>query len=117
LREEGRYYQAAALFLQGRAADAERALAMLLSVNPRHAKGQNLLGVVCASLGNHECAKAAFEASLASNPRDSSVYVNLGYLSLERGDSAAATAFFSEALAIDTMSEAARNELSKLANR
>jgi spermidine synthase len=116
-RDEGRYYQAAALFLQGRAADAERALATLLSVNPRHAKGQNLLGVACASLGNHECARAAFEASLASNPRDASVYVNLGYVNLEKGDSAAATAFFSEALAIDTTSEAARNELSKLANR
>ena len=116
-REEGRYYQAAALFLQGRAADAQLALGMLLSVNPRHAKGQNLLGVVCGSLGNHECARAAFEASLASNPRDSSVYVNLGYLSLEKGDSAAATAFFSEALAIDTTSEAARSELSKLANQ
>jgi spermidine synthase len=115
--EEGRYYQAAALFLQGRAADAERALGTLLSENKRHAKGQNLLGVVCASQGNHACAKAAFEASLASNPRDSSVYVNLGYLSLARGDLAAATGFFSEALAIDTTSEAARNELSKLANR
>jgi Flp pilus assembly protein TadD len=117
LRSEGRYYHAAALFLQGRAADAARALGTLLSVNPRHARGQNLHGVVCASLGNHECARAAFEASLASNPRDASVYVNLGYLNLEKGDSAAATAFFREALAIDTTSEAARNELSKLANR
>jgi Tfp pilus assembly protein PilF len=43
--------------------------------------------------------------------------VNLGYLNLENGDSAAAIAFFSEALAIDTTSEAARNELSKLVNR
>ncbi|OHE84929.1 MAG: hypothetical protein A3G75_06970 [Verrucomicrobia bacterium RIFCSPLOWO2_12_FULL_64_8] len=110
-REEGRYYQAAALFLQGRAADAERAIGTLLSVNPRHAKGQNLRGVACASLGNHECAKAAFDASLESNPRDSSVYVNLGYLNLERGDPSAATGFFREALAIDTTSEAARRGL------
>ena len=95
----------------------KRAVNALLKRNPGHAKGQNLLGVVCASLGDHDCARAAFEASLASNPRDSSAYVNLGYLSLERGIPRRQTAFFSEALAIDTTSEAARNELSKLANR
>ena len=116
-REEGRYYLAASLFLQRRGADAERAIRTFLGANPRHAKGQNLLGVICASRGNFACAKAAFEASLESNPRDPSVYVNLGYLNLERQDPSAAAGFFSEALAIDTTSEAARNELSKLANR
>lgn len=110
-RDDGRYYQAAALFLAGRATDAEPSIRTLLSANPRHAKGQNLLGAVCASLGNHECARAAFAAALELNPRDSSVYVNLGYLHLERGEPAAAAEFFSEALAIDTTSEAARGGL------
>jgi Flp pilus assembly protein TadD len=110
-REEGRYYLATSLFLHGRGADAERAIRTLLGANPRHAKGQNLLGVVCASRGDFACAKAAFEASLESNPRDPSVYVNLGYLNLERQDPSAAAGFFSEALAIDTTSEAARRGL------
>lgn len=70
-----------------------------------------MLGVVCASLGNHECARAAFAASLELDPRDSSVYVNLAYLRVERGDEAAAAQLFSEALAIDTTSEAARRGL------
>lgn len=110
-RDEGRYYQAAALFLAGRATDAGRPIRTLLSANPRHAKGQSLLGTVCASLGNHECALAAFAAALELNPRDPSVYVNLGYLRVARGDPAAAAQFFSEALAIDTTSEAARRGL------
>jgi spermidine synthase len=112
-REEGRYYQAAALFLQGRAAEAERAIGALLSVNPRHAKGQNLRGVACASQGNHECAKAAFETSTRLDPRDPSVYVNLGYVHLERGDPATAVDLFSEGLAIDATSEAAREGMMK----
>ena len=110
-RDEGHYYQAAALFLAGRATDAERPIRRLLSANPRHAKGQNLLGVVCASLGNHECALAAFAAALELDPRDPSVYVNLAYLRVERGDMAGAAEFFGEALTIDTTSEAARRGL------
>jgi spermidine synthase len=112
-RDETRYYRAAALFLTGRASDAENAARTLLRANPRHARGQNLLGVVCAARGNHECARAAFGASLDLNPRDPSVYVNLGYLNLEKGDAAAAAEFFSEALAIDPTSEAARQRLAE----
>jgi spermidine synthase len=110
-RDEGRYYQAAALFLASRAADAERSIRALLALNPLHAKGQNLLGAVCASLQHHECAEAAFTAAVKLNPRDPSVYVNLAYLRVERGDMAAAAGFFSEALAIDTTFEAARRGL------
>jgi Flp pilus assembly protein TadD len=113
-RDEGHYYQAAALFLAGRATDAERSIRTLLSANPRHARGQNLLGAVCASLGNHDCAAAAFAAALELTPRDPSVYVNLGYLRVERGDMAAAARFFSEALAIDTTFEAARRGLAEV---
>ena len=110
-REDGRYYQAAAAFLTGRATDVEGPIRALLTANPRHAKGQNLLGVVCGSLGKHECAQAAFATALELNPRDSSVYVNLGYLRLGRGDRAAAAEFFAEALSIDPTSEAARSGL------
>jgi Flp pilus assembly protein TadD len=110
-REEGRYYQAVALFLSGRSAEAGRVVHSLLSVNPRHARAQNLRGVVCASLGSHECARAAFESSIAVDPHDASTYVNLGNLHLERGDRALAADLFSEALAIDNTSEAARRGL------
>jgi spermidine synthase len=111
-RSDGRYYQAAALFLASRSSEAERTIRAMLSANPRHAKGQNLLGAVCASLGNHECAETAFAAALQLDPDDPSVYVNLGHVHLERGNAAAAAQFFTEALAIDTRSEAARSGLS-----
>ncbi len=113
-REDGRYYQAAAAFLAGRATDVESPIRALLTANPNHAKGQNLLGVVCGSLGKHECAQAAFAAALTLNPRDPSVYVNLGYLRLARGDQQAAAGFFAEALAIDPATEAATRGLAEL---
>jgi Flp pilus assembly protein TadD len=116
-RDEGRYYQAAALFLAGQANDAERVIRTLLSKNPGHAKGQNLLGVVCGSLANHECARVAFAAALNLDPRDSSVYVNLGYLRLGRGDQEGAAELFAEALAIDATSEAAKKALAELGGR
>ena len=109
--EEARYYQAVALFLEQRAAEAHAAIRTLLNMNPRHAKGQNLLGVVCAAFGDQECARAAFETAMRLNPRDSSVYVNLGYLYLGRGDRRAAIDFFSEALAIDSKTTEARQGL------
>jgi spermidine synthase len=110
-RDDARYYQAAALFLAGRTTDAERPIRLLLSANPRHAKGQNLLGALCASAAKPECAEKAFTAARELDPRDPSVYINLGYLRLARGDAEAAAEFFREALAIDTRSEAARRGL------
>ena len=68
-------------------------------------------GAICGSLGNHDCALAAFTSAQRLDPGDPSVYVNLGYLHVERGDTAAAAGFFSEALAIDTTNDAARRGL------
>ena len=106
-RNDGRYYRAVAMFLDGRAPDAERATHLLLSADPRHAKGLNLLGVICASRGEGECARKSFMQSLDVNPRDPSVYVNLGKLSLEGGNSADAAEFFGEALTLDPTDETA----------
>ena len=110
-REDGHYYQATALFLERRAAEAAGALDVLMKMNPGHAKGHNLRGVVCAALDNAECARAAFSESARLNPRDPSAYVNLGYFHLERGDPAMAAEFFSEALAVDATATAARQGL------
>jgi spermidine synthase len=110
-RDEGRFYKATALFLERRVAEAETAVDTLLNMNPAHAKGHNLRGVVCAALGNVECTRAAFSESARLNPRDPSAYINLGYFHLERGDPATAVDFFSEALAIDPTATAARQGL------
>jgi Flp pilus assembly protein TadD len=110
---DGRYYRAVALFLAQRPADAERAIEALLSAHPRHAKGLNLRGMICAARGDADCARTSFMESLGVDPRDSSVYVNLGYLSLSRGDAAAAAEFFREALSIDPLNDAARRGLAE----
>jgi spermidine synthase len=110
-RHEGRYYRAAALFLAGRAGDAERELRMLLSAAPPHAGGNNLLGIVCAARGDRDCARQSFMRSLDLNARDPSVYTNLGNLSLEAGDADAAMGFFREALAVDPLYDAAKRGL------
>jgi spermidine synthase len=112
-RQDGYYYQAAALFLEGRTRDAERPLRTLFQINRDHAKGQNLLGAMCASVGNEQCASSALAAALQLDPRDSSIYVNLGYLRVARGDPRGAAAFFAEALAIDPASEPARRGLAE----
>jgi spermidine synthase len=110
-REEGRYYQAAALLLRGRPAEAADVARRLLAIDPQHAKAQNLLGAACASTGQRECAEAAFAASIRLNPREPSSYVNLGLLYLESANAASAADSFTEALALDPSSAPARDGL------
>jgi spermidine synthase len=112
-RVEGRYYQAAASYLASRTGEADTIVRALLAANPAHAKAHNLSGVICANAGNHDCAKAAFEQSMRLDPRDPSVYVNLGSVHLERGEASAAADYFAEALAIDMTSASARDALLK----
>jgi spermidine synthase len=108
-RDEGRYYRAAALLLRGKPAEAADAARRLLAGSPQHARAQNLLGAACASAGQRDCAEAAFNASIRLNPREPSGYVNLGLLHLEAGDPAGAADYFTEALALDPASAAARD--------
>jgi len=116
-RQEGRFYQATALLLQNRGKEAETVISALLQVQPGHAKGKNLHGIICASHGNYACAISAFEASLKLDPRDVTVYVNLGNVYLERGDVETAGRLFSEAVALDPTAERARAALRQLADR
>jgi len=113
-RGEGRYYRGAALFMQNDREEAKAEIDRLLEINPRHAKASNLRGIMCATQGDHTCAIAAFEASLKGDPRDATVYVNLGNAHLERGDVERAIGYFSEALVIDPTAETAREALRAL---
>jgi spermidine synthase len=110
-REDGRYYQAVALMLRGRASEAADAARRLLSAAPNHAKAQNLLGAACATTGDFDCARAAFARAIEIDPRDASPHVNLGVLHLQAGDAAAAAQHFGKALALDPGSAAARQGL------
>jgi Flp pilus assembly protein TadD len=110
-RADGPYYQATALLLRGRAAEAATVARRAIAANAMSARAQNLLGAACASTGQRECAEAAFAASIRLNPREPSTYVNLGlfYLQTVRPEQAADA--FSEALSLDPSSAAARDGL------
>jgi spermidine synthase len=116
-RDDSRFYHAAALFVQNRHDEAERAVVALVGASPRHARAQNLRGIICAAKGDHAGAIAAFQASLEADPRDTTVYVNLGNAYLERGDVEAARSVLSEAVALDPQADAARGALRAIADR
>jgi Flp pilus assembly protein TadD len=85
----------------------------VVDARPDHARAHGLLGAACATLGEPECARAAFEASIRANPRDPATYVNFGTFQLQTGNAQAATESFAEALAIDPTSATARNGLAQ----
>ena len=112
-RVESLYYHATALFMRGRAADAAAELHRIVATRPRYAQAQNLLGAACATIGQAECARAAFLASLSANPHDATTYVNLGVFELNTGDRVRAAEYFAEALTIDPASSSARSGLAQ----
>jgi len=75
------------------------------------AKAQNVLGASFASLGQRDRARAAFSASLQSDPHDPAAYSNLATLEMEAGDLPRARRYFAEALTLDPTNEIARQGL------
>jgi spermidine synthase len=110
-RKDSRYYEATALVLQNRPYQADAVLTPFLRTHPRHAKAQNLRGVICAERRDFACATAAFEAASRLDPHDSAAYVNLGNVYLQQADLAKAERAFAEALAMDPSAAAARTAL------
>jgi len=109
--ERARVYRAQALFLNGRVDQAIAEMRQFVAAHPDDPRGQNLLGVACATAGDRGCARTAFEAALALNPRDADTYVNLGVLELHSGDAPGALQAFSVAATLDRTSSAARQGL------
>lgn len=110
-RDETLYYEALSSFLAGRPQEAIARAERLVRTNTRHVLAQNLIGSASAQLGLRDRARAAFMASLAANPRESSTYANLGRLELEGGDPEAAIGYLGEALTLDPNDEQARANL------
>jgi protein O-GlcNAc transferase len=110
-RGDGLYYQATALLLRGRAAEAATLGRRAVAADPMSARAYNLLGAACASSGQRECAEGAFTASIRLNPREPSTYVNVGVFYLQTARPEQAADAFSEALSLDPSSAAARDGL------
>ncbi|MCC7417430.1 MAG: tetratricopeptide repeat protein [Acidobacteria bacterium] len=112
-RADARYYRASALFLNGRIPEAIADARRLVAEHPDHARGYNLLGAACATDGQRDCARSAFESSIRLTPNDARGYVNLGLLLLESGLAGEAADRFAVALTIDPALAAAREGLAR----
>ena len=116
-REDSRYYSATSLFMRSRIAEARDETSRLLSRHPKSARGHNLRGILCATEKDLSCAREAFETSLRLDPKDASVYANLGKVQLELGQDEEAADLFREAVAIDPMAVEAKESLRALTAR
>jgi len=112
-RPDSRYYEATALFLSGHTREAAAEARRVVAADPKHARAYNLLGAACATDGQRDCARTAFETSLRLNPHDASTYVNLGTLLLQSGSASSAVDCFAEALTVNPTSTAARDGLAQ----
>ncbi|MBL8134982.1 MAG: fused MFS/spermidine synthase [Acidobacteria bacterium] len=108
-----RYYAASLLFMDGRTEQAIAEARTLVTGNPTHARGYNLLGAALATLGRRDEAREAFQASIRIDPRDPSTYTNLALLELEGGNQAGGLQRLAEALTLDPASPAAREAFTR----
>ena len=81
------------------------------------ARNYNLLGIAYDSMGNHDRAREAFEASLAIAPRAPAVLMNLGLTELRSGRADAAQKRFAETLYLYPNLTAAREGLAQARER
>ena len=105
------YYAATLAYLQQRPDIAIREAEAAVAADGLHAKAQNVLGASFASLGQRDRARAAFSASLQSDPHDAATYSNLATLEMEAGNVPQARRYFAEALTLDPTNEIARQGL------
>ena len=105
------YYSAALRFLQKDFIAAAQSAQLAIAADPPFAPAHNLLGVVRASQGQADEARAAFQAALHLGPRDPATYTNLALLELSSGHAAAAAGLFAESLSLDPSSSPARRGL------
>jgi spermidine synthase len=112
-RATTRYYEAASRFLHGDLAGASILAQQSIEMEPEQAVSHNLLGAIQASLGQSEQARAAFQAALGLDARDTATYTNLALLELSSGNDARAAGLFAEALSLDPASDAAREGLAR----
>ena len=105
------YYSAASHFLHTDFIAAAQSAQLAIAADPAFAPAQNLLGVVRASQGQADEARAAFQAALHLGPRDPATYTNLALLELASGHATAAAGLFAESLSLDPSSPPARRGL------
>jgi tetratricopeptide (TPR) repeat protein len=85
----------------GLADEALRYAELAVSLDPRHAQAQNLVGLVQAQKGDINAAAAAFEKAVEAKPDFADAWTNLGNAYLDRLERDKAAAAYEKAIAID----------------
>ena len=87
-KSDPRFHEADALLQQGRIEEAKQKLQAELAKDPKSVEGYNLLGMVCVSLKDDDCALDAFQLALKLDPGSARTKNNLGnlYLSQHKTD-------------------------------
>ena len=106
------YYRALSLVQRGRPQEAMAEVRRGIAATPQHDRETKLLGVVCLSLDQRDCARTALEAALRADPSDSETYIHLGELSLRSGDPSAAVSYFAQGLSLNRASKPGMTGLS-----
>lgn len=110
-RRGAHYYTAASHVLHKDFVAAAQSAQQAIAADPAFAPARNLLGVVEASQGKTDQARAAFQTALRLDPRDPATYTNLALLELSSGHAAVAAGLFAESLSLDPLSSSARQGL------
>ena len=85
----------------GLADEALRYAELAVSLDPRHAQAQNLVGLVQAQKGDVNAAIAAFEKAVEAKPDFADAYTNLGNAYLDRLEMAKAGEAYLKAIDLD----------------
>jgi spermidine synthase len=107
------YYAATLEYLRGNADAAAKLAERAARSGADDARVRNLLGAAYAATGRNDGAREAFRAAVRASPEDPVGYVNLGTLELGSANAVAAGDYFSDALALDPQSTAAREGLAR----
>ncbi|MEE2674096.1 MAG: fused MFS/spermidine synthase [Myxococcota bacterium] len=105
-----RFGLAVAQYRDGRIEAAHASVSQLLEIEPAHARGWNLMGILRQQLGSRSEARAAFEAALAADPFLPEALVNAGLEAVRNRDPKHAAGFLRRlrALAISGSSQESR---------
>ncbi len=92
--------QAESLFKQGRVTEAKAEVQRFIQSHSSSVDGYNLLGIICSSERDYDCALEAFQHALKLNPSSTRTHNNLGNLYASAGKADLAEKEFRKALSL-----------------
>ena len=112
--EQAELSQAESMLQQGQIADAKASVQHFLQSHSSSVDGYNLLGIICSSERNYDCALDAFQQAVKLNPASAKTHTNLGNLYASAGKSDLSEAEFRKALSTSPSDQQANYNLALL---